>query len=241
MWLLWKSELGWGIYTQEIYSTCLGRSLRGHGGSGGGGEIFLDSTGPVSIILGRTVSQNMQVSLVWDLQALVSLHVGLLQCSSYSFQIGHLTSVQTLEFRWLVFMRNEEVDNEWEQRRPGSFPALEEQESGSFQRADRTKQTRGQLGDENTVSCWLMFPHFASVITSAVQGPLWQSHRHNNAAYDNALLCGAIIFRMGAGCLHTISELFWGMLQPSFVTFSFSFLLLTGAGLVLVLVSDLGD
>lgn len=37
VWLLWKNELDLGIYGQEIYSTCLGRALRGRGG--GGGEI----------------------------------------------------------------------------------------------------------------------------------------------------------------------------------------------------------
>lgn len=135
----------------------------------------------------------MQVSLVYDLQAsLVFLHVGLVQCSSYSVQIGYRTSVQTLEFRRLVykwceisskyvfvFMKNGEVDSEWELRKSWSWRfVLEKQESESFLRADRTKQTRGWLSEEKTFSCWLMFPHFASAITSAAQGPLQrQSHR----------------------------------------------------------------
>lgn len=37
VWLLWKNELDLGIYGQLIYSTCLGRALRGR--DGGGGEI----------------------------------------------------------------------------------------------------------------------------------------------------------------------------------------------------------
>lgn len=54
------------------------------------------------------------------------------------------------------------------------------------------------------------------------------SSSHNNTGCDNALLCGSnVIFRTGAGCLHST-----GKLKPSSVTFSFSCQVLTRSGSV---------
>lgn len=59
------------------------------------------------------------------------------------------------------------------------------------------------------------------------------SSSHNNTGCDNALLCSTnVIFRRGAGCLHSTGELLWGMAKSSSITFSLSCQALTGAGSV---------
>lgn len=193
----------------------------------------------------------MQVSLVYDLQAsLVFLHVGLVQCSSYSVQIGYRTSVQTLEFRRLVykwceissiyvfvFMKNGEVDSEWGAekklvlavcfRETGKWKLSKSWSDKTNKRLTQRRENFLMLID---VSSLCICYYFRCPRTSPKAK---SSSSHNNAGCDNALLCGAnVIFRMGAGCLHSTGELLWGTLKPSSITFSFSFHSLTGAGSV---------
>lgn len=131
-----------------------------------------------------------------------------------------------------VFMKNGEIDSEWEQRKSWPF-VLGKWESESFLKADRTKQTRGWLSKEHSHAdvssfCICYFFHCPRTTPKAKS-----SSSHNNTKCDNALLCGAnVIFRMGAGCLHSTGELLRGTVKPSSITFSFSCPALTGAGSV---------
>lgn len=129
-------------------------------------------------------------------------------------------------------MKNGEIDSEWEQRKSWPF-VLGKQESESFLKADRTKQKVDSAKRKHShadVSSLCICYYFHCPRTTP-KGK--SSSSHNNTGCDNALLCGAnVIFRMGAGCLHSTGELLRGTIKSSSITFSFSCPALTGAGSV---------
>lgn len=123
------------------------------------------------------------------------------QCKIWNLDDWYTNDVNFSAYMCLSLwkMGKEAVSGSREKVEPRQF-VLGKQESQSFLRADRIKQTRGWLGKEKTFSCWLMFPHFASAYFHCPRtSPEAKSpSSHNNTGCHNALLCAAnVIFRIG--------------------------------------------